>query len=319
MVAVMNDEVGKTGVTHCRNCSAPLSGEYCSQCGQREGRGDLLFSELLGEVAGDFFAWDSRIWRTLIPLVFRPGFLTAEYMAGRRARYVPPLRLYLIISFVLFLLLSFASPIEISGQDATVAGQSAEQSGTGEEPAETVVRIGIDSADEEASTAGAEAADDISGRIELADEDSPRWLQQIDQRMEDNAAALQDDPGEFVAELLEYLPQMMFLMLPLFAVLLRICYLFSPYHYLQHLVFSLNYHSFAFLLYLIRSALEQLDTHIGGFLFLFLLAYLPVGLWRAYGSGVSGAIFKSLLIYVSYGILLALGFAAVSVMVLVLM
>ena len=320
MVAGMNDQVGKTDVTRCRNCDAPLSGEYCSQCGQREGRGDLRFSDLLGELVGDFFAWDSRIWRTLLPLIFRPGFLTAEYMAGRRARYVPPLRLYLILSFALFLLLSVATPIEISGQDATVDGPPGEQVGREEEPAESVVRIGIGSADEEASMPAADdTASDMSGRIDLADEDSPRWLQNIDQRMEDNVSAVQDDPGEYIAELVEYLPQMMFLMLPLFAVLLRICYLFSPYHYLQHLVFSLNYHSFVFLLYLVSFALGKFGTDVGGFLFLVLLAYLPVGLWRAYGSGIAGAIAKSLLIYFSYGILLVVGFAAVSVLVLVLM
>ena len=269
---------------------------------------------------GDFCAWDSRIWRTLLPLIFRPGFLTAEYMAGRRARYVPPLRLYLILSFALFLLLSGATPIEISGQDATVDGPPGEQVGREEEPAESVVRIGIGSADEEASMPAADdTASDMSGRIDLADEDSPRWLQNIDQRMEDNVSAVQDDPGEYIAELVEYLPQMMFLMLPLFAVLLRICYLFSPYHYLQHLVFSLNYHSFVFLLYLVSFALGKFGTDVGGFLFLVLLAYLPVGLWRAYGSGIAGAIAKSLLIYFSYGILLVVGFAAVSVLVLVLM
>ncbi len=315
----MNEQVGKTGTTRCRNCDAPLSGEYCSQCGQREGKGDLRFSGLLGELVGDFFEWDSRIWRTLFPLIFRPGFLTAEYMAGRRARYVPPLRLYLIVSFVLFLLLSFSSPIEINTQDATRDGQSAEQVDSEGEPTGSEMVLEIHTGEEEDPNSAGETSNDVSARIDLADEDSPQWLQQIDRRMEDNVTTLQDEPGEFIAQLVEYLPQMMFLMLPVFAVLLRICYLFSPYHYLQHLVFSLNYHSFAFLLYLIQFAMEKLDTPIGGFLFLFLLAYLPVGLWRAYGSGIAAAIAKSLLIYLSYGIILVLGFAAVSIMVLVLM
>jgi hypothetical protein len=90
----------------CRNCAAPLEGEYCSRCGQREGRGDLHFSEAIGELADDVVAWDSRLWRTLWPLVFKPGYLTAEFIAGRKARYVAPFRLYLIISFILFLVIS---------------------------------------------------------------------------------------------------------------------------------------------------------------------------------------------------------------------
>ncbi|MEJ2533779.1 MAG: DUF3667 domain-containing protein, partial [Halioglobus sp.] len=91
---------------HCLNCDAILTGEYCHQCGQRAGRRELTFSGLLAEFADELFTWDSRLWRTLVPLLFRPGFLSAEFMAGRRARYVPPLRLYLIISFLLFLVLS---------------------------------------------------------------------------------------------------------------------------------------------------------------------------------------------------------------------
>jgi hypothetical protein len=90
----------------CRNCAAPLEGEYCSRCGQREDRGDLHFSEAIGELADDVVAWDSRLWRTLLPLVFKPGYLTAEFIAGRKARYVAPYRLYLIISFILFLVIS---------------------------------------------------------------------------------------------------------------------------------------------------------------------------------------------------------------------
>ena len=100
----------ETGQNRCRNCGATLRGEYCHHCGQREGRGDLHFADAAGEVLGDLFTWDSRFWRTLFPLVFRPGFLTAEFIAGRRARYVPPFRLYIIISFVLFLVLPTSEP-----------------------------------------------------------------------------------------------------------------------------------------------------------------------------------------------------------------
>ncbi len=66
----------------------------------------MHFSEAIGELADDVVAWDSRLWRTLLPLVFKPGYLTAEFIAGRKARYVAPYRLYLIISFILFLVIS---------------------------------------------------------------------------------------------------------------------------------------------------------------------------------------------------------------------
>ena len=93
----------------CRNCDTPLEGEYCSACGQREGRGDVRLSDVAGDVVDDVLHWDSRLWRTLVALVTRPGLLTAEFIDGRKARYVPIFRLYIVISFLLFLVFSLDS------------------------------------------------------------------------------------------------------------------------------------------------------------------------------------------------------------------
>jgi len=119
--------------------------------------------------------------------------------------------------------------------------------------------------------------------------------------------------------MLDYLPQMMFLMLPVFALLLRLCYLLSPFHYLQHLVFGLHYHSFVYLLYLISEGLERLGSEVVGWLWLALVIYMPLALRRAYHSGVGAAIFKTLFIYVSYGVSLLAAFAAVVVLAVALM
>jgi hypothetical protein len=301
----------------CLNCGAVLGGEYCSQCGQRAGRQDLRLSDVSRELLGDLVEWDSRVWRTLVPLMFRPGYLTAEFMAGRRARYVPPLRLYLIISFILFLTLSLGNVVTVSTDDTMPEDVLDEVS---QAPAGTLTAE-IEEAIEDSGSrgiviSGSQEPGDIS--IEMADENSPQWLQALEQRVQANAAAVQEDPGAFLEELLEYLPQMMFLLLPLFALLLKFSYLFSPFHYLQHLVFSLNYHSFAFLLYLIGGAVERLDVHYDGILLLLLAIYLPVGLWRAYGSSALGAVGKALVIQLAYALLLVLTFA-VTVLALLLL
>ncbi len=111
----------------------------------------------------------------------------------------------------------------------------------------------------------------------------------------------------------------MFFMLPLFALLLRLCYLFSPFHYLQHLVFALHYHSFFYLLYLIATIIELFGVPAGGIIFLLFLIYLPLALRRAYSSGTGGAIGKSIFIYLGYAIMLFIGFATVSILTLLLM
>ena len=87
----------------CLNCEAPLEGPYCAHCGQRHAPPRPTTRELLGEAWDEFVNVDGRAARTLRLLVTRPGALTAEQLAGRRARYVRPLRLYLLCSAAYFL------------------------------------------------------------------------------------------------------------------------------------------------------------------------------------------------------------------------
>ena len=63
----------------CRNCGAKLQGKFCHQCGQREDNRNLRFLTLVREVASDVFDWDAGFWKTLLALLFKPGFLSAEY------------------------------------------------------------------------------------------------------------------------------------------------------------------------------------------------------------------------------------------------
>ena len=285
----------------CRNCEAPLAGEYCGDCGQRDRPGDLRLRDLAGEFTREILSWDSRLWRTLLPLLFRPGFLTVEFFQGHRARYVAPLRLYLIISFVLFLALSLGAGGEVS------LSTSAQPPGP----------EGVTAPATTGSAGNAEADTVIS--LSLADDDSPQWLQSLEQRLERNAQRAQTEPGSFMDLLLEYLPQLMFLLLPLFALLIQLCYLMSPFHYLQHLVFALHFHSYAYLLYLFAALIEGFGAHGDGLLLLVLMAYLPLALKRVYGSGTLGALLRSLLIFLCYALLLALGLAAAALLGLALM
>ncbi len=86
----------------CANCGAPLEGEYCSSCGQpahfHRSLGHM-FEEMLHGVAH----FDTRAWRTLPMLVFKPGRLTREYVFGRRARYISPLALFLFLVFTMYI------------------------------------------------------------------------------------------------------------------------------------------------------------------------------------------------------------------------
>ena len=101
----------------CANCGTPLLGEHCYACGQPVKGLVRHFSSLVGDVLDSVFEWDSRTPRTLWPLLARPGYLTLEYLAGRRIRYVSPFRLFFFIAVVAF----FVGTLPVSfGEDSPV-------------------------------------------------------------------------------------------------------------------------------------------------------------------------------------------------------
>lgn len=290
---------------HCRNCNALLSGEYCSACGQREGRADLYFGEAVGDILGEVVRWDSRLWRTLIALLLRPGFLSAEFNAGRRVRYMPPFRLYLVLSFLTFLIASLM---------ATVVSEVGDVSEVVDE-----LRDGIAEQQTEESALVREDSDDERIFSVNFGDDAPQWIKDLELRINANAARVGESPNDYLNSLREHLPQMMFLMLPLFALILRALYLFSPFHYLQHLVFALHYHSFVFLLYLTSTATEKLFPRLDLIFGSFLILYLPLALRRCYRKSWFGTLWRAFVLTVSYSLLLVLGFAVVAVVLLAVM
>jgi hypothetical protein len=92
----------------CANCAASLAGEYCGHCGQRHEPHVHTVGHFAGEAFESISHADSRVWRTLLYLLIRPGFLTREFFAGRRIRYLPPFRLYLVISVLFFLVVGLS-------------------------------------------------------------------------------------------------------------------------------------------------------------------------------------------------------------------
>jgi len=92
----------------CSNCGAALTGPYCAACGQRARPASPTVRELTRELAEELLSYDGRIYRSIWLLFARPGFLTREAFADRRASYVSPLRLYLFFSVLFFAAFAFA-------------------------------------------------------------------------------------------------------------------------------------------------------------------------------------------------------------------
>jgi len=166
---------GAVSTENCLNCGEVLTGQHCSHCGQPAKVRVLSLWGLLRDVIGDLFNADSRVWRTLVPLAFRPGLLTQEFLRGRRASYTPPFRMYLVLSLVFFVLASLSDPggdvaLQLDGDGANIqlrdggAEGAAAASGGEEAGAESPAADAPKPAATGAADAGAPRALDASER-----------------------------------------------------------------------------------------------------------------------------------------------------------
>src|SRR3954452_1211859 len=111
-------------LTHCENCGALLTGEFCAQCGQHAIDYRRSIFRVVLDAADSFLNWDTKFLHSMNQLLIHPWQLTNDFNAGRRARYVHPLRLYLIASIVFFLMARAVNwdsdgPIKLTAQDRT--------------------------------------------------------------------------------------------------------------------------------------------------------------------------------------------------------
>ncbi|HUR83427.1 MAG TPA: DUF3667 domain-containing protein [Thermoanaerobaculia bacterium] len=106
----------------CTNCGHPVVEVYCAKCGEKQpDHHDLTFGHFAHEAAHELLHVDSKVLRTMRDLVTRPGSLTAEYFAGRKKRYIPPLRLFLTLFAVVFLIYTAVKPVAIYSMDGLMS------------------------------------------------------------------------------------------------------------------------------------------------------------------------------------------------------
>src|SRR6266403_1892099 len=96
-------------LTHCENCDAELQGHWCSQCGQPAIEYRRSFRYVVADLLNEFLNWDSKFFTTIALLILKPWRLTNEFLAGKRVRYVNPLRLYLLASILFFFAVNYGA------------------------------------------------------------------------------------------------------------------------------------------------------------------------------------------------------------------
>jgi hypothetical protein len=272
----------------CLNCGAALSGPYCGRCGQKAAELELTMREFLGTALQDAISLDSRVARTLTLLILRPGEVTARYLAGERARFVPPVRLYLFVSVGYFLLLSWLGGG--IGPDVRAAD------GTGD-PATVAEQV----------------------RTELEEGVREESLM--------NALTLQagiaaQDPEGFRRRLVEGASYLMFLLLPAFAGLSWLLFRRRQRYYLHHLLHALHLHVFAYLALGVAILLAWPGSAVlrvaGELVPVAIPIHVLVSFRRMHGESWWATVLKTGVLCGVYGLLLLVSVVALVVLVLIL-
>ena len=400
----------------CANCGELLLGEHCYACGQPTKGLVRHFSSIIGDFMDSVFELDSRILRTLGPLLFKPGALSLEYFEGRRVRYVSPVRLFVFLSLFAFfaaqLRFDFAfnePPVAVTAQPGEVADTAADDEaqptdetpdelkldadgsvegrqvasmraattvaeverlrdealaelsaardkGTGIPGVDLGVEIGMDVASEAvrkeaqrriaeidkavaagepvpvSASASADAKDTLSFNgepwhpvdnplvIDWLGPTGNAWVNAQVGRAEGNIERIKKDPNLLQSAFLSMVPTTLFILLPLFAVLLKIMYVFKKRLYMEHLIVALHSHSFlcgGLLLVVILDALSAWTSGWAwlsrplGWLEVAMLCWMPVYLLimqkRVYRQGWIMTLFKYWVLGSCYLVLIGFG------------
>lgn len=320
----------------CLNCGAHLRGQYCWQCGQRAQSRLISLWELIREAFGDLFELDSRLWKTVVPLLARPGLLTYDYLQGRRARYMPPFRMYLVFS-LLFFLVAFFNPREtfsIFYDPQALAEAEEEDRRRAEEGTEAVreelAAEGVIVADGDAPEGlqdqlqedldgglnihiGDDGTPDADCQVDDFEIDGPEWLKRrlTPERVAQICEQVRKDGGrQFVANLIDNIPVALIVLLPIMAFVLKALYPLSRRYYVEHLLFFVHFHAFFFLILILQVALARsyallpIPDAIGVLVIIAASFYVPVYLFmsmrRVYGQGRAITALKYVVLTISY-------------------
>ncbi len=280
---------------NCLNCGSTVQGKFCSNCGQENLEIRENFSHLMNHAISDYFHFDHQFFNTLKPLLFKPGFLTNEYMAGKRVKYLHPVKMYIFISVVYFLLafqqretqakVNFNIKVPTEKQANKQSNTKSESpDSTYEQYQASQLKLPASKRDGAIVHWGTKKAYAYSKKY------GKNSLEVFQEQVEHN------------------IPKSMFVLMPLFALGLQIAFRKNKKFYVEHLIYSFHFHCFLFLLSSVVIALALLLplswTAAGGVLaileFVFVLIYFYKSLRVVYHRSRFRTLTKMIGITLSY-------------------
>jgi len=322
----------------CLNCGAEITGRYCSACGQENIEPKQTVWHLIHHFFSDVTHFDGKFFITVKDLFAKPGFLSKEYMIGRRVSYLDPIRMYIFTSAIFFLI--FFSLFDVRNKHVSAgtrteiqkdpelrelmtkaknAADSLRILNNYNSTATPLIKMDLDSPpgkkDGEQiklSKSGYQTAESYdSAQLALPKGKRDGWIKhKITRREIQISQQFDENPGGTIRELLSNFmhnfPKVLFISLPLFALVLNMLYFRRKnFYYVDHGIFSVHLYIFSFLLLLISFGLGELSslTHwrmiiwLQIALWIYALIYYYKAMRRFYGQSRGKTILKYLLLF----------------------
>jgi hypothetical protein len=321
----------------CRNCGAPRTGRFCAACGQSDRNYVRAMSEIVREFARESLGLDSRLVRTLGALLFQPGMLTRDWTLDRRASWVAPVRLYLVISLAFFSVLSFTGGIAVSSTDAT-RGDAAVRADLGDDEGLADIVATLDETERarlrsifDQRGLPTEALDRAARASAAPHAGAPQAVSSVPRALRERMLSALEDPAGAWQAIVADLPFAMFLALPLYAAWLKLLY--PRRFYVEHVVFALHLHAFLFAIgicllllpdepepaaSIALQGIQRVGAGIGNALTLAAGAYYALALRRVYGQRWPVTLVKFAVLNIAHVVLVVLGIAFTTVVALAL-
>ena len=271
-------------LTHCENCGAELKGHWCAKCGQPAIEYRRSFRYVVADLLNEFLNWDSKFFTTIALLILKPWRLTNEFLAGKRVRYVNPLRLYLLASILFFFAVNYGAKgihvdaSKIGAKDRAELEADLKNTDLPPEAREKIESFLRESSPSPAQSPLTNAASPAPAAVSPSPEitatpprDEPESNEQkkeygkinerpfvvfdegksttpfehwIEARAKEKMGEKGTKMGLFIATLFSNLPYMMLCCIPLFAFVLKLLYVRRRIFYIDHLIYALHIHSF---------------------------------------------------------------------------
>ena len=273
----------------CLNCNYLLNenDNFCSKCSQKHYKKELSLRIVITDFFTDYFAFDSKFFRSIFPLFFKPGFLTKEYLSGKRMKYIPPLRMYIFISFIYFATPEIYSPSNLTETNSLH---------------KNLVEIQLSKAKKDSLTSALN--NEIELEILMKEIGIPVYYQTkiitreaIKKLVEVENYNIRNIEVYFIGKI----SIMMFFLLLFLALLLRLIYIRNKtVSYFNCLIFSIHLHCFAFAALTISTLLYF--AWIQAFIKLTILIYILIAMKTFFNQSWKKSVFKYFILLSLYSI-----------------